>query len=264
MENYKKISLLLLLSTALQVSAFSPSNGGPSADDFDLNMPITDDNYGMTSRESTLEKEVKKQTPPAVKRPTAQPTTVQQTPKREANPFFEKQNKAKQTQETANRLAGEFIDICSEIEKRNAMLQEERDAETTYNNALKEITEKRSFGRYEKLFIGVAVVTGAAAIITDTAENAPKYAVIAIASGLGTAWSYISRRRSCQREEQELITAHETELEQAAKTTRTTVKTKEQLIQEAEATLANLKALALPHAQNAIADFEAGLNRLRA
>ena len=277
MKNYQKISLLLLLSTAVTVNAFNPydTSGKPDFGDFDdaSGGPIPTSrsrDYGKTELER--EAEIRQKSTPA-KKPVPQPIPVPQ-PQKNPNPFLEKQKhqeaEKRQREEAANKekvaniLANEFLDICREIEKRNTVLQEEIDAENSYNNDINEITEKRSLGRCEKFFIGVAVVTGAAAIITDTAENAPKYVVVAIGSTIGTAYSYFSRGRRCNREEQIVNATHQTKLEKAAATTRTAVRTKEQLIADAETRLAHLKTVAPSEAHDAIAEFEARLNNLKA
>ena len=265
MKNYKKISLLLLLSTALTINAFVTENSGPFDDDLD-NMPKWN---GRSYRKTALEQEAEKHQKPVAKKPTAQPIPVPQPTQEEPNLYKQqeevtrKAKEAVQAEQTITRLMSELVNLCEEIEIKNTHLQKERDAEITYDNALKEIAEKRSLNNYEKLGMGIAVIAGTATIITETLEDVPTYAIIAIVSALGTACSCELRHRSCNREEQELMTTHEIELEQATKTTYAAVRKKEQIIKEAEAKLALLKVISLPNRQGAIAHFEDSLKELK-
>lgn len=269
MENYKKISLLLLLSTtfASNATGFNPydTSGNPDFGDFDDQsgdfLPASHSRDYRTD----LEKEFEKQQKPVTKKPTSQPIPVPQPAKKDPNPY--KQHEAEKNERTANLLANEFTNICAKIEKRDNVIKIEKGIEADYTNALQDITEKRALGRYEKFFIGVAVVAGAAAVITEEAKNVPGYAIIAIGSTIGTAWSYISRRRSCNREEQTINATHQIELEKVDAATRSfeSTKTREELIKEAEAKLAQLKTVSLPsQGQDTIRALEAILNRLRA
>ncbi len=254
MKTYKKISLLLLLSTPL-INAYNynpyDTSGNPSIDDID---DQSGDFARIPSREpskkTVLEKEVEKQkyteeSPKKIHNPYQQ----QLAEKRQREEAAKKAKEAADAEQKAYVLSNYFFDLCLEIEKQNQ-------ARDTYNKDLEEIAEKKNLGRYEKAGIGIAIIASAAYLITNTVEDAPKYAVIALASGFGTARSYISRRRSCNREEQELMATHQTKLEQ------TTTKTKAQLIKEAEAVLTQLKSMSVSTAQ--IANFEDCLNKLRA
>jgi hypothetical protein len=186
MKNYKNISLLLLLSTTSITHAFDPYNtsGVPDVSDFDdqsggpLPTPRSWD-YGQTS----LEKEVKKQNPTPPKStvyPTQLPT------KKDANPFFEKQRQRqeeeKRKKETAaenahdaDTLVYQLTELYKQIEYRNAALSE---AESSYQSALENLTAQRKFGRYEKVGMITATLAAAAALVTTSVEDAPKYVVL--------------------------------------------------------------------------------------
>ena len=275
MKNYKKISLLLLLSTAVNVNAFDPydTSGNPSVDDIDdqsgdlRRFP----QFSHAPQKTTLEKEVEKQKPT----PTPQPV------KRDPNPFFEKQKQleaerkqreetarkernAAEIERTATRLADKFCSLCEEIEQRNAEITTRNiKLQASYDAALAEIAKERNFGGYQWFGLGATAVFGAAATFLIDTEDGVKCAFVALATGFVTATSYILHRRKANREEQEFKTTHETVLENAAAATRTTVRTKDQLVQEAEAKLAQLKALPLA-TKDGIDNLEARLNNLKA
>jgi hypothetical protein len=275
MKNYKNISLLLLLSTTSITHAFDPYNtsGVPDVSDFDdqsggpLPTPRSWD-YGQTS----LEKEVKKQNPTPPKStvyPTQLPT------KKDANPFFEKQRQRqeeeKRKKETAaenahdaDTLVYQLTELYKQIEYRNAALSE---AESSYQSALENLTAQRKFGRYEKVGMITATLAAAAALVTTSVEDAPKYVVLALVSAVGTAWSYIPRYRSCNKQQKAITNAHPTELEQAATLTQRdgTSITKKELIAQAETTFEQLiKNPTVDRTHPLIQEFEETLNTLKA
>jgi hypothetical protein len=285
MENYKKMSFLLLFSTALTLNAhYTPSydtSGNPGFDDFDDQsggpLPLQRDRDYETT---ILEKEAEKYKPTTQPRCTPSlPTSPQQ---KGSNPSFEKQRQeeekrqrqqdvekkkrqAAEHERNANILASNLINLCTEIENRNEAI---REVETAYERALNELTQQRTFSRSEKLGMALTAITGAGAFLTTSAQHAPKYLVVALLSAGATAWSYVPRYRSSHKAGKLLTSAHPALLENAATVTKRdgTSRTKTQLIAEAEETLRQLKATpgAAESKHELIQDLEAKLEELKA
>ena len=288
MQNYKKISLLLLLSTAITVNAtdFNPydPSGKPDFGDFDDQsggpLPTSSSrDYGKTA----LEREAEKQNQTPTQRPTAQPIPVPQPAKKNPNLYKQHEIEKKQreeavrklaeTKQEADKLTSLFYNLCNQVEQRNGFLRAKMEAltkeETNYTTALEELSEQRNLGFYEKIGVGIFAIAAVGALLTENMERVPAYLGTAIVSAGATAWSCIPRRRSCNKEEQALTTAHQAALEDAAARTRSyeaffPSKPNDQLIQEADATLATLRTMPLVVSGDFIAKLEAILSKLKA
>lgn len=259
MENYKKISFFLLLSTTLAINAFNPydTSGEPSLDDIDdwgRNRPQ------IPLSRTSLEKEVEKQTSAPVKKPAAQSIPVPKPSKKESA----KKPQEEMFKEIAECLQSTLSSLSLEFKKQGEDLdQKAKDAKATYAVALAEITGEKNFKRSEKIGGGLAIFSEAVSLIKDNADDAKIFMGIAIIAGVATAWSYIPRYRKAQGELQKIDVALATELEKIVATSRTsTNEITSKLFEKAKAQLAELKKLNVPGAQDVIVHFEAQLNIL--
>lgn len=270
MENYKKISLLLLLSTTLTTfPKYNPygntaydTSGEPSDDDIDdwgrLKTPSL-----SRDTQTILEQEAQRKT--QTPQPRSNPSLpTDPAPKKNDNSFAEKQRQKEEeeNQQIRNDLTKMAIFLCSAISTCNSKAGT---AENTYKLALEELMKQRNITTGEKVGIGIATVATAAAFLVAAAEDTPKLLGLAMIATGTTAWSYIARYRGSKKQESTLIAEHSQILEDAAIFTDEDGRsfTKASLFHEAEEVLKSLKKLRNSEYSEFIDRFEDHLEFLK-
>jgi len=249
MKNYKKTSFFLLLST-LTINAYDTS-GRPSIDDLDDQSGDFTFPSFSTPKKTPLEKEVERT------KPTAQPT-----PKKSSHPFSERQQQREaQKVQDANKIIGDISDIIENIgHDDSTFLNKMEQEKKAYSQTCENIAKEHALGRYEKIFIGMSIIAGAGALITDAAENAPQYAIIGLVCAAGSLSSYCFRRIKCTQKEHEALEVYRAKLKSIDSYQKSTGN---KLILEVEEKLAVLKGLDLPELRNVVAEIETELSNLK-
>lgn len=191
MKTYKKISLLLLLSTTVAVNAFNPydTSGAPSVDDFD------DMSTPPRKEESILEKMVKEQAAPT--KPTSAPRSVPlRTTSTNQETTAQKRERERQQQQvikTAETYLGDAYIELSDAKAYHAAIQDLETTLTANQTTLANLPQARQFTKWEKILGGGAAVVGFIAAV----KEAPEVLLLAVLTGAGTLAKYGLRQHSC-------------------------------------------------------------------
>jgi hypothetical protein len=247
MKNYKKTSFFLLLST-LTINAYDTS-GRPSIDDLDDQSGDFTFPSFSTPKKTPLEKEVEKTKP-----------TAESVPKKAPLSFLEKQRESQKVQD-ANKIIGDISDIIKNIGHNDSTFLNKMEQEkNAYSQTRENIAKEQALGRYEKIFIGISIIAGAGALITDAAENAPKYALIGLACAVGSLSSYCFRHIQCAKKEYDALDSYVTQFKNIGAHQKSTFN---EHISEIEEKLAALKSLDLPELRKVVAEIETDLSNLK-
>jgi|GEM_PF-4862192 len=222
MKNYRKLSLLFLLSVTMVpfISAKMDTSGRPSPDDFDDPScgPLTEDDAELTTLEKEAVKGQKNRKVPMFPRLSTPPTPAQKKPAvaPAKTTTVEDEFSALKKRINAQRIDQE--DSMRGVARTYQQAMQQANAlESNYETRLSEIQESRSLTRWEKVGAAVVLTASAAAFLAQEAEQRTASFVVAVISGIPTLIGYRRHKNRCDEQEASLNAATATQLEVAIK-----------------------------------------------